>query len=289
MKKNIKLFLVTAFCLAGFYSRAQAPAPHKSKNLHSKTVVFVTGAFVSNIGWDEWRTYFESKGYKTIAPPWPYKEESPAVLRNSQPDSLIATLRLKQLVDYYADIISKLPEKPILIGHSQGGLITQLLLQRGIGEAGVAYHSAPPKGVLSLKYSFIKSVSPALGLFRSSKKTYLMTFKQWQYAFTNGMPLEVQQATYDRLVVPESRSVLRDALGKAGKIDFKAPHAPLLFISGSIDHILPASLNYSNYKRYKDSSSITDYKELPGRNHFAMGQPTWKEDADYILAWIQNN
>ncbi|NQX54049.1 alpha/beta hydrolase [Pedobacter panaciterrae] len=258
------------------------------KTIESKTILLVTGCFVSYIGWNTWKTYFESKGYTVIAPPWPNKEASPSVLRARHPDPAIAGLNLKKLVDHHAELISKLPEKPIIIGHSFGGLITQLLVQRGLAAAAVAYHSVAPQGVLSFKWSFIRSVTPALGLFTSRNTTYLMSFKHWQYTFTNGMLLNEQQETYNRLVVPESKNVSWDGLGKHARVDFKRPHAPLLFVSGTDDHIMPASLNYDNYKKYKDKGSVTDYKEFPGRNHLAMGQPTWQQDADYILDWLNN-
>ena len=116
-----------------------------------------------------------------------------------------------------------------------------------------------------------------------------MSFKEWQYAFTNGMALEEQQTAYNQLVVPESKKVLREGLTKIARIDFKKQHAPLLFISGSEDHIMPASLNYSNYKKYRKDNSITDYKEFKGRNHYVLGLPTWQEEADYILDWTQNS
>jgi pimeloyl-ACP methyl ester carboxylesterase len=253
----------------------------------SKTIVFITGAFVSNSCWDEWKAYFESKGYTCYAPAHPNKDASAVALRGQHPHSAIAANRLTAVVDSYAQFIKGLPEKPILVGHSFGGLMVQLLLQRDLAVAGVAIHSVPPQGVISFKWSFIRAVTPALGLFTSADKTYLMTFKQWQYAFTNGMPLSVQQTSYEELVVPESKRMARGGLSSEAKIDFKRPHVPLLFVAGSTDHIMPASLNHSNYQRYKKHAhSQTDYKEFVGRNHFVLGQPTWREDADYVLAWL---
>ena len=259
------------------------------KSIQSKTIVFIHGAFVSNSCWDQWKTYYESKGYTVTVPPWPYKDAPASVLRSRQPDSAVASLGLTQLVDYYAGIIKKMPEKPILIGHSLGGLLVQLLLQQDLGAAGIAIHSVPPQGVVSFKLSFIRSVWKPLGFFTSVKKSHLMSFKEWQYAFTNGMALEEQQTAYNQLVVPESKKVLREGLTKIARIDFKKQHAPLLFISGSEDHIMPASLNYSNYKKYRKDNSITDYKEFKGRNHYVLGLPTWQEEADYILDWTQNS
>ncbi|CAN5633753.1 alpha/beta hydrolase [soil metagenome] len=254
------------------------------KDNHS--VLFITGAFVSNSCWGEWQIYFEEKGYATLSPAWPHKDASAEELRNRQPDPLVASNRLSKLVEHYAAIITSLPEKPILIGHSIGGLIVQLLLQRGLGTMGIAIHSVPPQGVFTFKFSFIKAGWGALGFFTSVKKSYLMSFKEWKYAFTNGMDCEEQKESYYRFAIPESKLIVRDTISRDAKINFENPHAPLLFVSGSNDHTIPASLNYSNFKKYKHSSSVTDYQEFAGRNHFVLGQPTWKENADYILDWI---
>jgi len=256
------------------------------KQPKSKHIVFVTGAFVSNLGWDKWISYFEQQGYIVTAPAWPEKAGSPAVLRQKHPNHELAKVTLTEVVDHYASIISSLPELPIVIGHSLGGLITQLLVQRDLAALAVAYHSVPAQGVLSFKWSFLKSVTPAFGFLSSVEDTYLMPFRHWQYTFTNGMPLDYQKTTYDQLVIPESKRALRGAISKEGKIDFKRPHVPLLFVSGSEDNIMPASLNYSNYKKYRNGTSVINYKEFPGRNHLAMDHQNWKEDADYILNWI---
>ncbi len=256
-------------------------------NNQRQPVLFITGAFVSNHCWDEWKIYFEAKGYTTLAPAWPHKDAPAEVLRNRQPDALIASNRLAMLIDYYADIVKQFPEKPILIGHSIGGLIVQLLLQRGLGAMGVAIHSVPPQGVCTFKFSFIKAGWGALGFFTSVKKSYMMSFRSWRYAFTNGMNCKQQKESYYKFAIPESKLMVRDTITKVAKIDFDNPHAPLLFVSGSNDHTIPASLNYSNFKKYKNSNSVTEYQEFAGRNHFVLGQSTWKENADYILEWIE--
>lgn len=256
--------------------------------LHTKNIVFITGAFVSHNCWDEWRVYFESKGYSTVAPPWPYKDGSPLELRERQPNDVeLATLSLKELIDHYADIVKKYPEKPIVIGHSFGGLITQVLCNRNLVSAAVAIHSIAPQGVFPYEFSFLRSVWKALGLFTSLKKTYLMSFKTFQYAFVNGMKLEEQQKAYLDLVIPESKTASRGGLTSAAGVDFKKSHPPLLLTSGSEDHITPAHLNVRNYKKYKKNGSVLDYKEFRGRNHFVLGLPTWKEDADYVIDWLR--
>lgn len=259
------------------------------KSISSKTILLIHGAFVTNKTWEEWIPYFEDEGYRVISPAWPYKDASVAVLKGRQPDERIASTTLPQLVDHYSKIIAALPEKPIVIGHSLGGLLVQLLLQKNIVEAGVAIHSVPPQGITTFAFSFFRSTFKPLGFFTSTKKSHLMSLSEWKYAFTNGMSEEEQKATYESYAVPESKLVIRAGLTSAAKVDFKKPHAPLLFISGSEDHIMPASLNMSNFEAYEDEASVTNYKEFHGRNHFVLGLPTWREEADYILNWIDKN
>src|SRR5438552_2796695 len=144
------------------------------KTINSKNIVFVTGAFVGNNCWDEWKTYFEGKGYSTIAPPWPYKENAVPELRRKHPlkNPGLANLTLNELVDHYADIVKGFVEKPVVIGHSLGGLITQIIVNRGLPAAGVAIHSVPPLGVFPYEFSFLKGGWKSLGIFTSLKKTY---------------------------------------------------------------------------------------------------------------------
>ncbi|WCT10337.1 alpha/beta hydrolase [Mucilaginibacter jinjuensis] len=256
------------------------------KTTKPKTIVFITGAFVSSDCWNEWKLYFEQQGYHILVPAWPYKDAPACTLRQRHPDADVAGQRLTNLTAYFAAIVEKLPEAPVLIGHSMGGLIVQLLIQKGLAAAGIAIHSLQPKGIFTFKLSFYKAGWAALGFFTDTRKSYLMSFTQWQYAFTNGMSFEVQKEAYYNLLVPESKLLVRDATTDAAKVDFDRPHAPLLFLSGSADHFIPASLNYANYKKYTHQQSVTEYKEFAGRNHFVLGQPGWQEHAEYILNWL---
>jgi pimeloyl-ACP methyl ester carboxylesterase len=256
----------------------------------TKTVLFVHGLFVSYKGWDKWVSYFEEKGYKATAMTYPLRDKSVEELRKAHPDPKLGQLAIQEVIDHLVSVINGLDEKPIIIGHSFGGLLTQLMINRDLGAAGVAIDSVPPMGVLSFKWSFIKSSFPLTNPLNPSSKPYLMPFESFQYAFVNGMPLEEQRKAYDEYVVPESIRLGRGALGSKAKVDFNKPHAPLLFIAGEIDHIIPASLNKSTHNRYKGgSNSITDYKEFPGRNHFGIGASDWQELADYALGWIERH
>jgi len=253
----------------------------------ANSVVFITGTFISNNCWDDWISYFESEGYKCIAPAWPYKNAPAEELRNRPADDPIVSNTIGSLTEHFTTIIKGLPEKPILIGHSLGGLVAQLILQRGLCAAAIAMHSFPPSGISSLRFSFRKAVWRAMALFSSAKKTYLMPFTTWRYTIVNGMEYEQQKESYYLYAIPESKKIIREAFKCVAKIDFKKPHAPLLFISGSNDKLIPAPLNYFNYKRYTFGDSVIDYKEFHSHTHLVFGDPAWRKEADHIHHWLQ--
>jgi pimeloyl-ACP methyl ester carboxylesterase len=254
----------------------------------SKTIVLVHGLFVNNRSWAPWVNYLEGKGYKVVTIPYPGRDKEVATLKAEHPDAKLGDLSLEQVLQHHINIIKGLDEKPIIIGHSFGGLLTQLLINRGYGAAGIAIGSVPPQGILSFEWSFLKSTFPLLNPFNSSSKPYLMPFSHFQYTFVNGMPLAEQQKAYNDAVVPESIRLGRDGLGSGAKVDFSKAHAPLLFIGGETDHIMPASLNKTNAEKYqKGSSSVTEYKLFPNRNHYGIAADGWEEMADYVYTWIQ--
>jgi pimeloyl-ACP methyl ester carboxylesterase len=255
--------------------------------MSSKTIVFVHGLFVNNRSWEPWVQYFRGKGYNVITIPYPGRDKEVADLKRAHPDATLGNLGLDEVLEHHINIIKGLDEKPIIIGHSFGGLLTQLLINRGYGAAGIAIGSVPPFGVLSFEWSFLKSTFPLLNPFNSAAKPYLMPFSHFQYTFVNGMPLDQQQKAYDEAVVPESIRLGRDGISPKAKVDFSKPHAPLLFIGGETDHIMPASLNKTNAEKYKASPSVTEYKLFSKRNHYGIGAEGWQEMADYVLGWIK--
>jgi pimeloyl-ACP methyl ester carboxylesterase len=252
-----------------------------------KSIVFITGTFISNDCWDEWIDYFESEGYKCIAPAWPYKNGSSEELRNRSAEDSVASNTITSLTDHFAAIIIGLPEKPILVGHSLGGLLVQLLLQRELGVAGVALHSFPPGGVNRYWLSFLKAIWETMELFSSSKQTYLMPFNKWRYAIANGMEYEQQKELYYLYATPESKKIIREAFNCVAKIDFDKAHVPLLLTSGGNDKLIPASLNYRNYKKYATGNSITDYIEFKAHTHLVFGVAGWREESECVLHWLQ--
>lgn len=179
-----------------------------------------------------------------------------------------------------------MPEKPLLIGHSMGGLALQKLINMDLGTAGVCIDSAPPKGIFSFEWSFLKANLPTINPLKGNS-VCLPSVEWFQYSFCNTMTLEETRKEYEQFVVPESRNIPRSSTGKDGHIDFKKPHAPLLFIAGEKDHIIPASLNRKNFAAYQDRHSKRDFKEFVGRTHYICLQKDWQEVAGYIGDWIK--
>ncbi len=252
----------------------------------SKTIVFIHGMFFTPACWDTWVTFYKARGYQCVTPGWPGRDKFVKTLVKSHPDPKVAQLTLDNVLAYYIGVIKKLPQKPIVIGHSMGGLIAQLLLQRDLVSAGIAISSGPPLGVLSMKPSFIKSAWPILHPLKI-KEPYYMPFEHFQYTFVHTLPLAEQKAAYETYVVPESRRVGWGMLSSTAKIDFKKPHPPLLLIAASEDRLIPASLNRSNAKRYNSHASVVDLKEFAGRTHFILGQKGWEEVAEYGAEWLK--
>ena len=252
----------------------------------SNTIVFIAGAFIGMNCWDGWKMYFESRGYRCIIVPWPYKDASPEELRNRNPEVNIASVRLSSLVDGIATFIDSLPEKPILIGHSLGGLIVQLLLQRGLGCAGVAVHSFPALGGGRRIFSLLRGWWDAMGFFSPAGVSYLMPFKRWKDDFTNGMSYGQQKQLYYSYAVPESKLLIRDLLSSRAKPDFANMPGPLLIISGSLDRVSPSALNRLNYKKYLSAGATVFYKEFNGFNHLVFAGSRWGEIPDNIVSWL---
>lgn len=246
----------------------------------SKTIIFIHGMFNGANAWDAWIEYFEQAGFTCLAPAWPFHDPADDITN-------LGALTLDTVIARYQSIIRELPEPPILIGHSMGGLIVQVLLNQGLGLCGIAIDSAPPAGVSSLAWSFLKSNLPVINPFMGDTP-YVMSFPTFQYVFAHLLPLEEQMELYKKMIVPESRNVARSA-GKFGKIDFTKPHSPLLLIAGEQDHIIPASLNKKNFLKYKPDGSVAQFKIFPERTHSITAQHDWREVAEYILNWIKQS
>lgn len=245
--------------------------------------------FMTPASFENWAKHFEKKGYKTIVPAWPGHDAPVEVQRKNHPDKERAKLTLEAVVNHYRKIVKELPEKPILIGHSMGGLVAQLLLSEDLAMAAIGVDSAPPNGVISLKWSFLKSNWGAISLFADIEEPISLSVEQFHYAFGNTLSESEIKAVYEKHYVPESRRVGKGPTTDIAKIEFKKKRSPLLLIAGGEDHIIPSSLNRSNFEKYEDSPSITTFNVFPGRDHYICGEKGWEEVADFVGAWIDKN
>ena len=251
----------------------------------SKTIVLIHGLFTTRRCWEPWIARYQARGYRCVPIAYPGREKPVETLKRNGSDPALGRLSLAEVADHLGGTILSLGEAPILIGYSFGGLLAQLMLQRGLGAAGVAIDSAPPRGLITTKWSFIRSAWPGLNPLIPSSKPYYMSFEQFRYAFVHLLPPAAQRAIYDREIVPESRRLGRGLFSSDARVDFNRARPPLLLIAGSEDRIIPASLNRANYECYRSSPSVTAFKEFPGRAHYIIGQEGWEEVADYALTW----
>ena len=256
-----------------------------------KTIVLIHGLWMTPRSWENWAAYCTSRGYRVLAPAYPGLEVEIGVLRDDP--SPIQALTLPGIVAHFEHIVRELNNPPILIGHSFGGLLVQILLDRGLGAAGVAIASVPADGVLLVPPAQIRSVLPALSNPANRHQVVPLSATQFHYAFTNTLSAEKSAAVYGRYLIPAPASlvwgsILANPTPGCGDsyVNFaNNDRAPLLFIAGGADHIMPASVNKSNAEHYRVSSALTEYKEFPGRSHYTVGEKGWEAVADYALTW----
>jgi pimeloyl-ACP methyl ester carboxylesterase len=261
----------------------------------TKTVVLIHGLWMTPLSWENWIARYESRGYRVIAPAWPGMAGDIEELRSDT--SGIDRLTVSEILDSYEEVIRDLDSPPIIMGHSFGGGFVQVLLDRGLAAAGVAIDAATVKGVFRLPLSTLRSGWPILKNPLNRHKSVALTPKQFHYAFGNTLSEEESRKVWERYAIPGPGGILFEGAmvnlpGTALRVDYdKADRAPLLFIAGGADHVVPPAANKSNVKLYRKSKSpaIVDYKEFPGRSHFTVGQDGWEEVADYAIEWAEKN
>ncbi len=253
------------------------------------TIVLIHGLWMTPRSWKAWADRYESRGYTVLAPAWPGLDvEVEALNRDPTP---LTKLDVKTVVDHYDGIIRSLDAPPIIMGHSLGGTLVQLLLARGLGAAAVGVAPATVKGVLDLPLSTLRSSRPVLGNPFNRGNATGLSAKQFHYAFGNTVSREESDAIYQRYHVPAANRVLFEiAFANLSRnaptaVDFaNDARPPMLFIAFEKDHVVPPKPIRHNVEKYSRSKAITAYKEFPGRPHFP-GAPGWEEVADYALAW----
>jgi alpha-beta hydrolase superfamily lysophospholipase len=253
-----------------------------------RTIVLIHGLWMTPRSWEHWAARYESQGYKVIAPAWPGLEVEVEAL-NADPSPL-AGLDVTKTVDHLERVIRELDNPPIIMGHSMGGMLTQLLLDRGLGAAGVGVSAATVKGVRDLPLSTLKASWHVLGNPFNRGKAIPLNAKRFHYAFANTLSREESDKLHQRYAVPAASTVLFQVA--FSNLSRKSPvtvnfandqRAPMLFIGFGEDHVVPPKATRHNAEKYK-SRSLTEFKEYPGRPHFP-GAPGWEEVADDALAW----
>lgn len=254
------------------------------------TIVLVHGFWVTPRSWEDWKARYEAKGFTVLTPAYPGFEVEVEALREDP--TPIVDLRVPAIIEHLESVVSALDAPPIIMGHSAGGAFTQILLDHGFGAVGVAINSAPTEGVKVVPAAQVKATFPVLKNPANHHKAVGYTLDQWKYAFTNGFSDEQAEALYDRYHVPASGRILWDSVTanllpghQDTWVDYKNPsRAPLLFISGSNDHLMPPAIQQSNAKHYKGEGTLTEVKEFEGP-HLLPSHEGWETVADYALDW----
>lgn len=257
----------------------------------AQPVVFVHGLWLLPDSWDDWRTLFEEQGFVTLAPGWP---DDPATTADARRDpSVFVGKGVAEITDHYADVIRALDRKPIIIGHSFGGLIAQKLAGLGLAKAAVAIDPAPFRGVLPLPLSALRSAFPVLGNPLNYGRAVALTPKQFRYGFGNAVSEEESQRLYDRYsVAGPGRPLFQAAVANfnpasATKVNTKNPErGPLLVISGELDHTVPSAVAKASYKQYKKNPNVTEFVEFAGRGHSLVVDNGWRDVADAALSFV---
>lgn len=249
-----------------------------------KTIVFIHGMFQNGKSWEKWVSYFTEKGYNCVAPSWPLHEGEPSALRANPPAEL-GDLMLEDVITAMEAVV-KQHDKPIVIGHSVGGLITQLMVNRGLAELGIPVNSVAPNGMLAFDWSFFKNSVTIMNPFKGDE-IMPMDEKTFKGAFANTLSDEQLPIEYEKTATHDSRNVLRGCMGEHGKVDVDMPHVPMFFIAGEEDQIIPSELVEKNSKAYTDEVSIAEYKNYPGRSHYICNEPGYEEVLADVASFIE--
>jgi non-heme chloroperoxidase len=255
-------------------------------------VVFIHGLWLLASSWDRWGEVFAEAGYASVLAGWPDDPDTVAEA-NEQPD-VLAGKSVGQVADHYGEVIAGLKKKPAVIGHSFGGLLTQIVAGRGLSAASVAVDAAPFRGVLPLPISSLKAAKPVLGNPANRHRAIPLTFDQFRFAFANAVGETEAHQLYETYAVPASGVPLFQAAAAnlnpwtEAKVDTENPdRGPLLLISGEKDNTVPRSISEAAYKRQLKNPGVTEFLEMPGRGHALTIDSGWREVADAALGFVK--
>ena len=255
-------------------------------------VVFIHGLWLLPSSWDRWATVFEKAGYTTVSPGWP---DDPETVEEAQAHpEVFANKTVGQVADHYEEVIGTLEKKPAVIGHSFGGLLTQILAGRGLSLASVAIDPAPFRGVLPLPISALKASAPVLTNPANRHRAVPLTYEQFRFAFANAVGEDEAKELYETFAVPAPGAPLFQAASAnlnpwtEAKVNSKNPaRGPLLIVSGEKDNTVPWAIANASYKKQKRNEGVTEIVEMPDRGHSLTIDSGWREVADTSLAFIK--
>lgn len=255
-------------------------------------VVFIHGLWLLPSSWDRWATVFSEAGYAPLTPGWPGDPET-AEEANANPEALAGNT-VGQVADHVEEVIGGLTRKPVVIGHSFGGLLTQIIAGRGCSAASVAIDPAPFRGVLPLPVSSLRAALPVLGNPANRHRAVPLTFEQFRYSFANAVTEEEAKELFETFAVPAPGAPLFQAAfanlnpWTEVKVDTDNPErGPLLIISGEKDNTVPWAIANASYRQQKDNPGVTEIVEIPGRGHSLTIDGGWREVAETALAFVR--
>jgi non-heme chloroperoxidase len=262
-------------------------------NASGKTpVVFVHGLWLLPSSWEPWADLFESNGFSAVLPGWP--DDPDTVEEAKAKPEVFAKKSVGEVADHLEEVVDRLKLKPAIIGHSFGGLMTEILAGRGRAAVSVAISPAPFRGVLLLPISALRSASPALRNPGNRNRAVPLTYDQFRYAFANAVSEDEAKELYDRFAVPAPGKPLFEAaaanLNPWTQVKVKTKNSdrgPMLIISGELDHVVPWSISNASYKREKRNDGVTEIVKIPGRGHALTIDSGWREVADTALAFAR--
>jgi pimeloyl-ACP methyl ester carboxylesterase len=271
------------------YEEQQVSAANDSGRV---PVVFIHGLWLLASSWDRWKDLFEAAGFAPIAPQWPDDPESVAEA-NAHPE-VFAHKTVGQIADHMGDVIERLSKRPMVIGHSFGGLLTQIVAGRGLSRASVAIDPGPFRGVLPLPFSALKAASPVIANPRNRGRAVPLTLGQFRFAFANAVSESEAKELYESYAVPGSGVPLFQAAfanfnpWTEAKVNHRTPdRGPLLIIDGERDNTLPLSMARAAYKLQKKNTGVTEFVTIPNRGHSLVIDSGWREVADTALNFVR--
>ncbi len=255
-------------------------------------VLFIHGLWLHSASWQPWIDLFRGQGYDASAPGWPGDPDTVEEARQN-PES-IADHGIDDVVEHYAALIADLPARPILVGHSFGGMIAQKLLGQDLAAAAVAIDAAQIKGVLPLPLSALKATLPVFKNPANRHRSVSLSAEQFRFAFGNAISEQESADLYDRWTIPAPGKPLYEAAAanfnphSPAKVNTgNSGRGPLLLMSGGKDHTVPETVTRATLKQYRHSEAVTDFLNFPDRGHSLTIDSGWREVADAALAWLR--